>query len=98
MSPMCKMCKGVGVAAITGALILHCPVDLDKHKCPYLPPDKHTHQEVSVPPQYSEMAIVSATSPIVVTHPSTVYFYEDPDRPGNTIYLVNLNASRDTNI
>jgi hypothetical protein len=93
MFPECKKCTRAGISTITLALILKCPVDLDKHDCPYLPPDKHTHEEIRIPPQYSAFTITATTSGIRPEHPGIVYFYEDPNREGNKVYLINVSST-----
>ena len=92
MLPECKKCKGAGIAGLGLAFILHCPVDIDKHECPYLPPQKHSHQEVYIPLEYSNSMITVATTAASSDHPYIVYEREDPARPGNTIYYIDLSS------
>lgn len=51
MTSICQKCGGAGITAmiIGAAFILSCPVDIKKEKCPYLPHDVHTHQEIYIP-------------------------------------------------
>ena len=98
MHTICDKCKGLGIATVAGALILNCPIDPDKEHCPYLPDHQHTHQEVYVPPNLNPLTLVNATSGTAIDHPGVAYTFPDPDREGNTIYIVDVTASGDTSI
>ena len=93
MFPECKKCLGAGITTISIALILKCPVDLYEHKCPYLPSDKHTHEEIYVPPQYSGLTLTAATSATSPDHPDILHSSEDPNREGNKVYLINVSST-----
>ncbi len=88
MNPICKLCKGATIAAITGSLILYCPFEPQKHTCPYLPPEQHTHNEVYVPPQYQNLVITVATSASAIDHGSLIDIIDDTERPGFKKYVL----------
>ena len=90
MSPKCVNCMGAGIAGVALAFVLHCPSDVDWKKCPYLPPEQHTHQEVYIPESVPGINVVVTSSGIIVNHPGTVYSYPDENRTGNTIYVINV--------
>lgn len=90
MPPQCRKCKGAGIVGISLAFILHCPIDLGEHKCPYLPNNQHTHQEIYIPPQFTQSSVTVATSGTLINHPNIVYQTADPDRSGSTLYYIEL--------
>ena len=80
MFSMCKICKGVGIIYISGALVCHCPTDFDKEYV-HVPHQPHTHHENYVHRNYSHNIIVTASS---------------VDPSGEIHYLSDVTASRDT--
>jgi len=90
MNPICRKCKGATIAAVGGALILHCPIDQEKQKCPYLPPEQHTHNEIFVPPPYQNMTVVIATTAGSISHDLLIDVFDDPERPGFKKHVIKL--------
>jgi len=90
MFPECKKCMGAGIVGISAAFILHCPIDLDKHKCPYISDNQHTHQEIYIPPQFSQSSVTVATSAIPPDHPDIIHVSEDPNKDGSKLYFINV--------
>ncbi len=89
MNPICEKCKGAAITSLMiGALILHCPVDQKKDKCPYLPPEQHTHNEIYVPPNYRSSTVTVATTAGFINHDSVVEVGDDPERPGFKISIL----------
>jgi len=94
MFPECKKCRGAGIAGVAAvALVLHCPIELEKHKCPYLSDHQHTHQEVYIPSEYSQMEVVVATSGELFSHPNLLDSEIDSEREGNRIYYIDVTSS-----
>lgn len=89
----CKKCQGALIAGVSFAVMLHCPVDLKKNKCPYLPPEQHNHQEVYIPPEYSNLSISVATSGSTINHPYLIDSYDDKERPGFTIHIIDVTSN-----
>ena len=90
MLPVCKKCKCAGIVGLGLSFILHCPVDIKKHECPHLPEQQHTHQEMPIPPEFSNSMITVATSSAPSDHPYKIYEREDPDRKGFKLYIVDV--------
>ena len=95
INPICAKCKGAGLkgsAIFTAAtvFILSCPVDIEKEKCPYLPPEQHTHQEPYTFPEAIATSYTVATTAGIIIHDSTFSVEDDPDRPGFKRYYIKV--------
>lgn len=83
-------CKGAGITAVLTALVLSCPIDIEKEKCPYLPPDQHTHQEPYTLPAYITTSCTIATTAGIILHDSIFKVEDDPDRLGFKKYYIKV--------
>lgn len=90
MLPKCEKCKGAGIAGLSLAFILHCPVDLKEYRCPYLPDNQNTHQEIYIPPQFDQSSVTVASSATTINHPNVVYETPDPGKSGSTLYYIDI--------
>lgn len=94
MTSICEKCREAGIATMIGVLILSCPIDTEKEKCPYLPPHVHIHQEIKIP-SFNGMTVESNTATVVSSssdlyHDAILFNYDDSDRPGSKIYVFNV--------
>ena len=72
MTSIFQKCGWAGITAMitVAAFIFSYLVDIKKEKCPYLPPDVHTHQESYIP---SLNRIVENNTATIVSHPLHSY-------------------------
>ena len=89
----CQICQGVKIAGIVGAFVLSCHIYEETHKCPFLPDEKHTQQEVQVPQIYRNLTVVTATAPVAVTHGRLLGTAENPYRQGEIYSFIDVTAS-----
>lgn len=94
MIKICEKCKGAGMAAMIGAaFILSCPIDIKKDKCPFLPPEVHTHEKLFIPIEImkvAESAVTVVSSSRNTEHDSIIGRYDDSNRQGFTVYILNV--------
>jgi len=57
-----RVCKGIGVCCVCGALFCHCLTEPEKDKYPYVPPQEHTYHETYVMQNFSEDFMTNASS------------------------------------
>ena len=92
MNSICMKCKGAGLTApaVLTAFILSCPIDIEKEKCPYLPPEQHTHQKPYTLPERITTTVTGATTAGIISHESILTVENDPDRPGFNKYYIKV--------